>query len=222
MSPHNVTIELVDGYVDKKNARHSTVVFGQRLHGKVFFTIDEDPQSDLPTQYNDLLLRAAITHFGALSMPVPLSVLLSLSDLDREDLSDAYNRFSIESLDGRRADFLSDNKVKLPFGYERNGLVYDIVEFGTRLTGMDSVEADRLKLGDLRRGCFLAGKQVVRLAQSEGASALEGPMLLEMFETLDVADLNAIRQGAELWRQSFRRARATVPQRGSTQRPAAG
>lgn len=200
-----VTIDLPIGYSDSKKVTHTRVTFGKRINGKLLFAIDDDPQSEIATQYQDLLLRVAITEFGALKMPVPLSVLLNLDSIDREDLNEAFNKFSNESLGERRVEYLADNKIRLAIGYERNGLLYDIVTFGSRLTGMSDVAADRLKLTGIRRVCYLAGLQVVSFSQSQGESALEGPIPLEIFEQLDVIDIQAIRSGSELYRQSFRR-----------------
>jgi hypothetical protein len=206
-----LTFDLLIGHTDSNQVRHNQVTFGKRVNGKTFFAIDDDPQSSIPTQYTDLLLRAAITRFGTLKMPVALSVLLNLDSIDRDDLSEAFNRFSVESLGEKQVEYLSDSKVKLAIGYERNGLVYDVVEFGHRLTGMDEVAADREKLSGIRRVCFLAGRQVVRLSQSEGESALDGEISLNIFEGLDAVDIEAIRVGSEVWRNSFRRpGRGTV------------
>ena len=56
---------------------------------------------------------------------------------------------------------------------------------------------------------FLAGKQISKLSQSEGASVIEGPFdqkyITTVFESLDLVDIMAVRAGSEVWRQSFRR-----------------
>jgi hypothetical protein len=217
-----VTIDLILGYTDLKRVKHTRVTLASRIIGEKLFEIDGDPQSSVPTQYQDLLLRATITEFGSLKMPVALSVLLGLDSIDREDLHDAFARFFSDSLGENKVEYLADNQVKLAIGYERNGLVYDLVAFGARLTGMDEVAADKLKLEGLRRHCYLAGKQVVSLSQSTGASVLEGPMPLEYFEKLDAIDIGAIRAASEVWRYSFRRPGASLQAVGSTKRLAAG
>jgi len=209
------TREVVDG--KPVVITHRVVTFGKRICGGDLFKIDGDPQATLPTQYQDLLLRTAITEFGTLKMPVGLQVLLSLDSIDRDDLSEAYDRFSREFLGEAQADYQSDRQVKLAIGYEMNGLVYDVVEFGTRLVGMDEVRADKLgyKAGSIRRVCYLAGRQVVKLSQSEGGSVLDGPLELQVFEALDAVDIQAIRIGSEVWRHSFRRPGARVPRHGA-------
>src|SRR5438128_2150481 len=97
LTPH--TIQLQIGHVQKgrrnqKDTLHRSVSFGKRINGKTLFAIDADPQSDIPTQYADLLMRASIVKFGTLKMPVSLGVLLGLDSVDREALSDAFAVFT--------------------------------------------------------------------------------------------------------------------------------
>lgn len=213
------TIELDLGWKDAKGVTHKKVTFGKQLTGKQLFLIDDDPQSELATQYGALLLRAKITEFGTLTMPVTLKALLELDSIDRDDLNEASNKFSEAMMGDRKPEMLPDNKIRLAVGYERNGATYDVVEFGIRLTGMSEVEADKLGLKGTRRVCFLAGKQISKLSQSDGESVLEGPLeaqfLFEVFEALDVSDIMVIRAGSEIYRQSFRRAGAAVQGLGS-------
>lgn len=209
-----ITIELDVGYTDKQNVRHTRVTFGRRIKGRDLFAIDENPQSGIPTQYNDLILREAITEFGTVKLPVPLDVLLGLDALDRDDLWAAFNRF-LSGEEKAEADLPDENAVRLLIGYERNGLVYDVVRFGLRLRGMDEVAADARRLNGIKRGCFLVGRQIKELAQTEGESVIEGPIELYVFEELDIVDITALRVAAEVWRQSFRRAGARVQGNGS-------
>lgn len=215
-----VTVYLDFGYTDSKGLTHTRVTIGKRATGKVLFQAQDDPQGALPTQYQDLVLRACITEFGTLATPVALNVLLSLDSIDREALYSAYGRYArqVTTDDGEpaRAEPLGNTAVKLILGYEEaGGVVYDAVEFGTRITGHDEIEADRRGLEGLKRNCFLAGRQVIRLYQSNGTATLAGPMTLDMFETLDGVDVAAIRVGAEAFRNSFRGKRKDLlPERG--------
>jgi hypothetical protein len=203
-------VMLLIGYEDKSQVTHRDVEIGKVLYGSDLFTIDEDPQNSGPTSREFLILRSAITKFGTLTVPVALSVLIALDSLDRDDLLEAYNNFVAESLDGRTSEFLPDNKVRLARGYESEGIVFDVVEFGTRLTGHHYIEADALELSETKRAFYLVGQQVVRLSQSEGKATLSGPMSVEECGTLVVPDLFTLRGGAELFRQSFRQKRAAV------------
>jgi hypothetical protein len=207
-----VTVELDIGHTDPAGKKHTRVTFGRRISGKQVFDIDANPQSQIPTQNSDLLMIASITEFGALKMPVSLLVLLKLDSLDREDLSDAFQRFLDDGLGDRKVEYPSVGVVKMAIGYESNGLAYDLVEFGTRLTGMDEVEADKLKLNGIKRVVFLCGRQISKLKQTDGTSELDGPIGLDIFEQLDLVDIGAIRTAAEVWRYSFRRPGARISQ----------
>ncbi|PYS88972.1 MAG: hypothetical protein DMF64_18890 [Acidobacteria bacterium] len=129
------SIVLVVGYTDKQNVTHRDVEIGKRLRGADVFAIDDDPQSALPANYQSLILSRAITKFGLLRMPVPLSVLLALDSIDRDDLIEAYNALDAEGSDGRKFEVLADNKVRLANGLDLDGVVYDVAEFGHRITG---------------------------------------------------------------------------------------
>lgn len=200
--PH--TIELPIGYTDSKEVTHKSVTFGHLITGKELFEIESDPQSALRSQYDDLILRQSITEFGSLKRPVPLSVFLALDSIDHDDLNEGLDIFSKKNREGREYEILASDKVKLVYGFEHNGLVYDVVEFGPRIIRMDDVEADKLGYEGARRHCFLAGKQIARFSQSDGASEWLGPVGLDIFEQLLVADIQAIRVAGEVHRQSFR------------------
>ncbi|HKO43331.1 MAG TPA: hypothetical protein VJU84_08575 [Pyrinomonadaceae bacterium] len=216
MDPVTHEINLVGGYVDESKKRHTRVVFGHRLTAKDLFAADEDPQGQNPTQYQDLLVRASIVEFGTLPMPVPLSVLLDLDSIDREDLIEGNNTFSAISAQGHESEFLADHKVRLGWGFKINDVVYTHVEFGRRITGRDDIEADRAGLGrGLRRTCFLIGKQITRISTADNTASLDGPISVEQFEALqDAADVATLRGAAENWRQSFRLRGAAVSRNG--------
>jgi hypothetical protein len=221
-----VTIELRLGYRgraprDGEPEVHRRVTFGKRLKGQALFNIDGDPQSKLSTQYQDLILRDCITEFGTIKMPVPLQILLELDSIDRDDITEAHQKYMRESLRDRLAKegieegdapcVIDDTHVRLAYGYEHNGVRYDLVEFGNRLTGMSEVAADKKKLTGIRRTCFLAGLQITRLMQTTGASEIEGPIGLDVFATMDLVDVQAIQMGSVAYRESFRSRGEGVP-----------
>jgi hypothetical protein len=105
---------------------------------------------------------------------------------------------------------LGEDTVKLAIGHNRNGLNYNIVQFGGKLTGFDEVEADKKGYKGIERICFLAGKQIAKLLSTNHPSSLDGPIGLELFTLLDMADILTIREGAEAYRNSFRRIRAAI------------
>jgi len=203
----NNEIELTDG---------TKVVFGKRITAKDLIRIDESPMAQNPTQYQDLLVAEAIVGFGALKMPVPLSKLLDLDSIDRDDLTEGHNEFQRKSLGDRSAEILSETKARLAFGFKVGEIEYPMVEFGKRLTGRDEIEADRrgLKPG-IARLCFSIGRQISKIATADGTSTIDGPIELEMFGALDGADIWTLRGAAEMWRQSFRLGRGRVSKPGA-------
>jgi hypothetical protein len=236
----SVTIELVMGYQsralrDGEPEVHRRVTFGKRLKGRSLFNIDSDPQSKLSTQYQDLIVRDCITEFGTIKMPVPLQFLLELDSIDRDDLADAHQKFMRGSLvdwlaerglkEGDAPAVIDDAHVRLAYGYEHNGVCYDLVEFGHRLTGMSEVKADKQKLTGVRRTCFLAGLQIARLMQTTGASEISGPIdpytldpdmapvYADVFAKLDAIDIQAIQMGSVAYRESFRVGGKGVPKK---------
>src|SRR5437868_413314 len=143
MTEATYTIELIEGYKDGKGVVHRRVTFGKRLKGRDLMDIDADPQSNLQTQHQLLILRGGITEFGTLPIPVPLTNLLELTIFDFEALVSANNEFLDNGLNGRQPEFISYNEAKLPIGYERNGLVYNRVHFGNRVKAMYLVLAEQ-------------------------------------------------------------------------------
>ncbi|MBX6772795.1 MAG: hypothetical protein IRY83_13775 [Chloroflexi bacterium] len=186
---------------------HREVVIGRRLTGGDLMRIGDDPDSLRRTQFNLLLLQAVITQFGSLRMPVPLSVLLALNQIDRETLNEAYNRFVRATAEGRSSEQLDTDTIRLAWGFERDGVRYDIVRFGRLLTGYDELEVDEL-IG-WRRACALLGRQIVEVRAQSGAR-FEGPVPVELFETLDAADVYALEAAASSWLDSFRPTRAAL------------
>ena len=210
----NHTIELIEGYtaVDpktKKETTHTTVTIGKRLTAKDLMDLDNDPQGQNPTQYQDLIRRKMITSFGTLTMPVPLNVLLSLDSVDRDDLGAATDKFLSER-DGRETEFLENHLVQLAFGFVIDGTEYTRVQFGNRITGRDDVEADAHGNGVARR-CFLIGRQISQISTGDGLASIEGQIALETFHALDAESINILWVGAELFRQSFRLKRKVLP-----------
>jgi len=203
-------LTLLGGYTDAQKTLHRDVEVGYVLRGTDLFALDDHPLNDGPTYRDFLILSKAITKFGTLKMPVAVSVLIALDSIDRDDLLDAYNALDSEAREGRVPKVLSDTTLQLARGCEIEGVIYDEVEFGFRLTGRDFIEADHLELAGARRACFLAGRQVKQLSQSTGGAALPGPIDLDVFEKLSVADITGIQGAAELYRQSFRRPRTEV------------
>jgi hypothetical protein len=211
-TPSAKTVTLTLGYKGGPGDQpRRTVVIGRRLTGADLMAIGDQPESRSPTQLNLSLIAAAITEFGDLPIPVPLTVLLSLKSIDREDLAAAYAKFVEETAGGGTAARLTDTRYRLARGFEIGGVVYDVVEFGDLLTGYDELEAEEFE--GWRRACFLIGKQIGSISQSAGAARLEGPVAVESFEPLDAEDIYSLNDFVGKWKDSFRSAaRAALQQ----------
>lgn len=215
-------IELTFGYTGMDSIVHKTVVFGKRANGLELMEIDEDDASSFPTQHQLMLFAAAITKFGEIRMPTPITVLLDLDAADLDDLSEAYNKFNTDTLAGRKAEFVSDSEVRLVIGYEKGGITYNRAIFGKRIKGRDMVVADTKGMQGLRRECYLIGLQIARLMTDDGAHDLTGPIEIEVFEQLDGADILSLRIAAARWRESFRLGGRALQEAVGAQHPAPG
>lgn len=205
MTEHIVTLPF--GYPDKSDDTkvHNRVTFGRRPIAEDLLKISADPQSKWQTQFSLMLQKSAMTAFGDLKMPAPLSVFLSLNSTDRNIIREGYAEFLARTLGERSSESLSDTKVRLAIGFERNGELYDTVEFGRLLTGFDELEADRRGLEEWQRTFFLYGKEIVSLSQSGGALTIDGPLDVADFTSLDLFDCSVLREAEERWLNSFRK-----------------
>lgn len=206
----NHTIELIGGYTDNDAVSHKAVTFGRRLTTKDLIDLDNNPQAQNPTQYQDLIRRRMITKFGSLAMPAPLNALLALDSLDREDLTQAADKFLQMSRGERVGEMRENDCVKMRFGFEIDGTVYDVAEFGKLTTGRDEVEADALGNGTARQ-CFLIGRQIMRISTADGLASIDGAVDVKNFYALDAEDFNLLRIGAAMFQTSFRLKRTVVP-----------
>jgi hypothetical protein len=197
-------LTLIGGYTDAQGTTHRDVEIGNVIHGADLFEIEQHPFNSGLTSLEVLILGKAITKFGTLKMPVPTTALIALDSIDRDDLYSAYDELESEAYGGVSPKPLADHKLILSVGCELEGVNYNSVEFGTRITVRDYIEADNLGLTGTRRGAYLAGRQVRQLSQTEGGATLPGPLELAVFEKLLLVDIYGIREAAETFRQSFR------------------
>lgn len=199
-------VKLQYGYKDDKGILHRDVTFGRRLTGGDLMSIDNDPQSRSRTQYGDLIRRRAMTKFGKLKiMPPALPILLGLNKIDRGDLERGYEEFAAKGREGRENAFLPDNKVRLYWGFEIEGVRYPLVELNGMTTGMDEVAADTLGLEGLSRELFILGRSISKISTLDDPPITkEGPIDLSAFQDLDGDDIIALRQGGLLAEMFFR------------------
>ena len=98
-TPH--AVELKFGYQDAEepDVRLKSVRLGMRPRAAVFIRASvESGGSDL--QFSIGLAQSAIVEFGQMTMPVPMTVLLALNQIDREIMTRAYFSFLVDT--GRR------------------------------------------------------------------------------------------------------------------------
>lgn len=187
-------VELKFGYEDKETpeVKHRRVVFGKRPTGGDFMrSADNSAGSDI--QFALELTQSAITEFGKLEMPVPLTVLLSLNQIDREKLMNEYFSF----LDASAADegkVIENGKVELAFGIERGELKIKNVEFGKLLNGYDEIEIERETKTEWQANGLRLSRQI---------TVPESVTLAEI-EALDINDFTLLRNAEEQWLNSFR------------------
>lgn len=196
---HN--IELTYGYTDKKGVTHKDVTFGYRVTVGDLVMLDNNPMAQNQTQREQLVRRQMITKFGTLSLPVPLNVLAALDTMDDDRMRIGADHYLQITRDGRQAEYRNNDEVKLIFGVEIDGVRYDVVKFGRRLTVADNIEADNRNLGNgIARICFQICKQIVELSDSETGIKLEGPIESEKLSGMDSEDLQVLRFAGEFFR----------------------
>lgn len=188
------------------------VVVSRRMTGADVFRIGDELEGQSQTQFQLMALQASITKFGDLVMPVPLNVLLSLKRADRRLISGAYDEMVKEMGGKAKSEKLAERRYKLGRGFSHGGEFYDVVEFGNHLTGYDELEADEM-IGH-RQVCFLIGKEIARLSQSNGPAQLSGPVAVEMFEELFAEELFDLERFESDWLNSFRPAEGVQIQTG--------
>ncbi len=207
MAKHTITLAI--GYKDKKGVTHNEIEFGKRLSVEDLINLDSDPQAQNRTQHTDALYRKMMTRFGKLKMLPSLEVFLDLDSIDRQDIAEGANEFLRITRPERELNISKDFEISLRFGFEVEGEALDRCTFGNRITGRDELEAERLGLSaGVAREAFLIGKQIASVSNDK--RAIEGAVSLDLMKTLDAEDMNFLRVGAALWRESFRIGREAI------------
>lgn len=191
-TPHSV--ELKFGYEDKDTpeTKHRRVVFGKRPNAAEFMNAAEN-SSGSDTQFSLELAQTAVVEFGEMSMPVPLTVLLSLNQIDREKLLQAYYSFLADSGTEGGAN-LGGGKVKLGVGIERGNKKIVDVEFGKLLTGYDEIDIERESTGVWNANALRMTKEITSPKD----------LTVQEIESLDIDDFTLLRNAEEEWLNSFR------------------
>jgi len=205
-------IELTYGYTDKDGVTHKDVTFSKRLTAGDIILLDNNPMANSQTQREQLIRRMMITKFGTLRLPVSLTVLASLDTMDDDAMRIGADRFLQLSRDERQAEYRDGDEVKLIFGIEIDGVNYDVVKFGRRLTVADNIEADRQGFTQgIARLCYQICRQIVELRNEETGIKLDAPISSETLSTIDSEDLNVLLFASEFFRLAPSRRGNVVP-----------
>ncbi len=199
-------IELKFGYQDKENPElaHRRVEFSRRPTGADFMRAIEATDGANP-EYLFELMATAITKFGELPMPVPMTTLLSLNWIDQEDLQSTFFEFLGYTGAKDDAKILENGKVQLAFGVEREGVKYDTVEFGNILTGYDQIQIRKDAGTQIERDILTMGREIAAVSAADGSRKLDGGLTLDELKALDWEDFVMLKMGVEDWRDSFRK-----------------
>jgi phage FluMu protein gp41 len=206
---HKIT--LIGGYTDKEGATHRDINFGKRLKVKNLIDLDQNPQARIPAQREMMLVASSITAFGKLKMPISLMTIFELDSIDIDDLQAGHDEFLQITRQSKKGEVVSETQTRLSFGVERDGVNYNLVTFGRRLSFKDRVEAQRKGLFGVANMLSETVAQIEKITNEETGLELIAPFETELFCNLDLEDFDTLFAGGELWRQSFRRSGEAAP-----------
>lgn len=196
------------GYPDKENPEiiHREVVINRRPTGADFFRAVEDGTDDgaANTRINLSLIKAAITKFGDITMPVPVTVLFSLNEIDEGKLNDEYLLYLLATQPETEQMILEDQRAQLAFGIERDGVKYQIVEFGNLLTGYDRMKIQSETQNEWIFQAKKMAREVVKISTLDGVQFVAGELTFEEIEAMDATDLIVLRETEARFLNSFR------------------
>jgi hypothetical protein len=194
------------GYQDKqdKDVIHKEVVISRRPTGADFLKAADEGRGS-KTQINLSVIASTISVFGSLpAMPAPLTVLMSLCSIDREQLSREYNLYAITTQPEQEIKSLATNRLQLAFGIERDGVKYHIVEFGNLLDGYEESEAEEEAQNDTHLKALKIAREIVKLSTLDGSQSISGSLTLSEIESMDGNDFLALWEAESQWLDSFR------------------
>ena len=210
-------IDLAIGYTDDKGAVHRDVTFARRTSVKDMLLLDSNPMAQNVSQYEQLIRRIMITKFGDLKCPVSLNVLAALDTYDDDALRRGAHTFIQLSREGREIDFLDGDECRLMFGVEIDGVTYDTVRFGRRLTVADNIEATNRGLdAGIGRLCFQIAKQIIEVKDSKTGLSFAGDFTADHLLNVDSQDLDGLRHAAEFFRLAPPQTREVISEGDST------
>jgi phage FluMu protein gp41 len=195
-------VDLPVGYFDKNGDYHSSVTIGRSINARIFFAVKDEWQLGGEILFNALILQRAITSFGSLPVPVPMSDLLALDSLDFEHLALAYNNFVNQC---GQPEILNKVTIKTVFGVQVKGALFDIIELGAKVTEAHFGEIYRRKLEGIPAMSYIVSQEVLKLRGSESGQVIEGPLDFDDLLEMDSVDLFALVELSDFCQSSMAR-----------------
>lgn len=204
----NRKFNLKFGYKDKENPEffHREVVINRRPKGADILKALENGTdfNGAHEQINLALIASAISKFGDMAMPVPMTVLLSLNEIDEDKLNDEYLLFLLGTQPEEKQEVLEDKRAQLAFGIEREGVKYHVVEFGNLLSGYDRIKIHGETNSEWQFTALKIAREVVKLSTLDGSKSVSGELTIAEIEAMDWADFLVLREAESQWLDSFR------------------
>jgi len=206
MENKNRKFNLKFGYQDKENPDifHREVVISKRPTAEDLMEILAFDGASSDIQINLSLIAKSISVFGTLGMPVSITVLLSLNEIDENKLNEEYLMFLLSTQPETEQKVLEDNRAQLAFGIERKGVKYHTVEFGNLLNGYDRIKLSEDSQNNTEYSALKIGREVVGLSTLDGEKSVSGELTLDEIKAMDVTDFMTLREAESQWLDSFR------------------
>lgn len=191
MQDNAITIELSFGHKDESGELHSLVTIGRRPAGKDLHALGRSPMWQSNSFILCGLLRASITRFGSLPVPIPTKVLLGLDSADLDDITKAQERYLELSAHGRKVERLSADEARLALGFEIGGRNYGVVRF--QEAKLTEVELEHISKAPWIDVAFLTlEREILRISTPDNLYHISGPIGLDRLARLDYQDLEGL------------------------------
>lgn len=205
MRINKINLNLVEGFTDQKGKLHSEIEIGNLVKAEQLFTADAlyGDENKKITSYH--VMRFSISKFGSLDCPVALETILSLDTLDLDNLTDAVDTFTAQN-GGNFMSFVDNKTYKLAHPIKKNGINFNLIEFGRLENGYDIANAHNCS-GNFQFNAFTAGRRVKTLKQTNGKKVLDTQLDLNDIGQFWVYDAMNLIQLSVNWIEQIRKQR---------------
>lgn len=202
------SFNLKFGYQDKQEAEvfHREITISRRPTGADIFKATANGTDDKNADFriNLSLIASSISKFGGIEMPVPITCLYGLNEIDEGKLNDEYLLFLLGTQPETEQKVLEDNRAQLSFGIERGGVKYQIVKFGNLINGFDRIEIQKEAQSDWEYIAFKMAREVVELSTLDGSNTISTSITFAEIQAMDLTDFVTMREAESAWLDSFR------------------